>query len=185
MKGGRDRRGAIFIDASAALSMSAGDGSEDGAGDRCERSVAPDMTEHAAEQPITSGQRYRALIQASTSVVWRADRTGSIVEAWGWAELADQPQLGFLGEGWLEALHPDDRQKTSEHWRDAMKNGELSPIEYRVRQANGGYRWAKARGVALRDEHGTISEWVGTVTDIQERKGAEQALRENEELMRL
>src|SRR5215216_4055292 len=111
MKGDRDRRSAIFIDASS-VSMGPSDSSDDSAGGRCERGVAPDMT----EQPITSGQRYRALIQASTSVVWRADRTGSIVEAWGWTELADQPQLGFLGEGWLEALHPDDRQKTTKHW---------------------------------------------------------------------
>jgi diguanylate cyclase (GGDEF)-like protein/PAS domain S-box-containing protein len=165
--------------ASESLDGAAGAGGEAGSGS------GAGVGAGAIPQRITSGQRYRALIKASTSVVWRADRHGAIMEAWGWSELADQPQLGYLGDGWLEALHPDDRDRATAHWRNAIDRGELAPIEYRIRQSDGSYRWAMARGVALRDLNGEISEWVGTVTDIQERKGAEQALRENEELMRL
>jgi diguanylate cyclase (GGDEF)-like protein/PAS domain S-box-containing protein len=132
-----------------------------------------------------SERRYKALVQASTSVVWRAAPDGAIIEAWGWNAFADQPQLAYLGNGWLEALHPDDRDRTRQHWAEAVSKGELAAMEYRVRQPDGSYRWAMARAIALRDDAGAIAEWVGTVTDIQERKFSEQMMREREELLRL
>src|SRR3954447_9005660 len=132
-----------------------------------------------------SERRYRALIEASTSVVWRAEPSGAIVEAWGWDEFADQSKDSYLGAGWLEAVHPEDRERAASAWEQAVRVGELEPVEYRVRQVDGTYRWAHARAVALRAEDGAVSEWVGTVTDVQERKHSEQALREREELLRL
>jgi diguanylate cyclase (GGDEF)-like protein/PAS domain S-box-containing protein len=130
-------------------------------------------------------RRYRALMLASRSVVWRARPDGAVVEAWGWSELADQKGASYLGEGWIDALHPEDRERTREHWAKAITTGEVAALEYRVRQADGSYRWCVARAAPVRSEHGTITEWVGTVTDIQEQKDSEQALREREELLTL
>jgi len=134
---------------------------------------------------VNSELRYKALIQASASVVWRARPDGQIIEAWGWDKLSDQPKLEYLGSGWLEAVHPDDRDRVIDYWTGAIAAGEIDPLEYRVRQPDGSYRWAMARAIALRNSEGAICEWVGTVTDIQERKDSEQALREREELLSL
>jgi diguanylate cyclase (GGDEF)-like protein/PAS domain S-box-containing protein len=146
-----------------------------------------DVTDAAQrEAQLTADrQRYRALIAATTSVVWRAAPDGRIVETWGWQEMSDQSEPEPLGSGWLDALHPDDRGRVAAHWGAAVAAGHLEPVDYRVRQHDGSYHWARARAVPLRDGDGRVVEWVGTVSDIQQRRQAEQSLREREELLSL
>ncbi len=133
----------------------------------------------------TAEQRYQALISASISIVWRASPAGAVLEAWGWDQLSGQTRQAYQGAGWLNALHPDDRQHALGRWRKALSTAVLDVIEYRVQQPSGEYRWVQVRGVALRDARGAITEWIGTVTDIQEEKGRTTELREQSELLRL
>jgi PAS domain-containing protein len=139
----------------------------------------------ALAAPPPGDQRYKALVQASASIVWRAAPDGSIIEAWGWDQFADRPCLGFLGRRWRSVVHPDDRDRVDQHWTTTVAKGENTTIDFRVRQPDGGYRWANARAIVLRDAAGRTLEWIGTVTDIQDQKHSEQALREREELLRL
>src|SRR5262245_26441673 len=135
---------------------------------------------------VSAGEeRYRALMLASRHVVWRAEPDGSIVEAWGWHEFSGQPDSAYLGQGWLEALHPEDREATRNRWVAMFAAGRVASIDYRVCQPDGSHRWAVARAAPIRDTHGPIVEWVGTVTDIQDQKDAEQVQREREELLTL
>ena len=148
-----------------------------------------DREDAAESEPLASSataeQRYQALISTSISIVWRASPAGAVLEAWGWDQLSGQTSHAYQGAGWLDALHPDDRQHATEHWNKALSTGVLDVLEYRVRQPSGGYRWAHVRGVALRDSAGVITEWIGTVTDIQEEKGRTTELREQSEVLRL
>jgi PAS domain S-box-containing protein len=85
-----------------------------------------------------------------------------------------------LDRGWEDALHPEDHAGLVEAWRGAIGSG--SPMEYeaRVRSADGQYRWLLIRNVPLRDDAGKVVKWYGTSTDIDDRKRAEQALRQSE-----
>jgi diguanylate cyclase (GGDEF)-like protein/PAS domain S-box-containing protein len=130
-------------------------------------------------------QRYRALIEASASVVWRADTTGAIIEAWVFDRTARRHHFSFAGRGWLKALHPEDRDRVEMQWLAAVGAGKNISIDFRVRHRDGKHRWATARAIALRTPDGGTSEWIGTVTDIEEQKQSEQVLREREELLRL
>lgn len=84
------------------------------------------------------------------------------------------------GSGWQSTVHPDDVEGHLNRWRVSLASGVPFENEVRRRSANGDYRWFLVRAVALRDEHGNILKWCGTLTDIEDRKRAEDALRESE-----
>jgi formate hydrogenlyase transcriptional activator len=84
------------------------------------------------------------------------------------------------GSGWRAAAHPDDLQKHEGKWRAAVASGQPHESEVRFRGADGSYRWHLDRGLPLRDDAGNIIRWYGVVTDIEDRKRVEEALRRNE-----
>ena len=87
------------------------------------------------------------------------------------------------GAGWQRAIHPEDLARHSENWRISVATGQLFEDEARFRRAaDGEYRWFLVRGVPLRDQHGTIVKWYGTLMDIEDRERAEQ---EREKLRQL
>jgi PAS domain S-box-containing protein len=139
-----------------------------------------------AEQALArSEERYRALIEAGSPIIWRAAPDGSILEGWGWEAFGGQAPQAYKGRGWLNGVHPDDVDRIVGAWHEALASGRPGTIEYRVRRQNGEYRWVAARGVPLLDTDGAVQEWVGTITDIHDRKQAEEALRASEERLRL
>ena len=84
-----------------------------------------------------------------------------------------------LGWGWMKEFHPEDRAE--EEWRAAFAAGEPFEREARLRRADGAYRWFLLRAVPLRDELGKVVKWYGTSTDIEDRKRAEDDLRQAQE----
>ncbi len=81
-----------------------------------------------------------------------------------------------LGWDWSIAIHPEDRDRAVETWRESMATGEPRDHEHRIRQANGEYHWFLARNSALRDEKGHIIRWYGVHVDIENQKRTEARL---------
>jgi PAS domain S-box-containing protein len=100
-----------------------------------------------------------------------------------WTEYTGLSVEQSSGAGWQRAIHPEDLVRHSEKWRISVATGQLFEDEARFRRAaDGEYRWFLVRGVPLRDQHGTIVKWYGTLTDIEDRERAEQ---EREKLRQL
>ncbi|MBD2199247.1 MULTISPECIES: PAS domain S-box protein [Calothrix] len=128
-----------------------------------------------------SEHRYRALVNASAQIVWRTDGDGMTISAPEiWEELSGQSAKESLGLGWLDFVHPEDREQTLQSWQESFTNGTLYAAEYRLQMKDGIYRDFAVRGVPICDRHGKVSEWIGTCTDITERKQAEAALKEQQ-----
>lgn len=134
-----------------------------------------------------SEERYRALVEASSVVVWCASPDGAITEVWG--QGIDGGRVdgedGSSALGWLADIHPEDHDRVVANWRERLVVPEPFTKEYRVRCLDGRYRWFSSRGVPLKDSNGAVREWVGTITDIDSRKLSEERLRESEERYRL
>ncbi len=94
-------------------------------------------------------------------------------------EYTGAPSGSAVGVGWLEYMHADDRERSLEHWLRCVQSGEAYETEYRLRGADGLYRWFRARAVPLRDPQGAIVNWYGTCSDIHDSKLLEQSIREN------
>jgi diguanylate cyclase (GGDEF)-like protein/PAS domain S-box-containing protein len=146
-----------------------------------------DMTarRHAERELQASEARYRALVEASSSMVWRADSNGQGFGTVTSGRFADYGSEIFDGNNWAELIHPDDLDSSIQAWQTAISTQTpLDSIE-RKRATDGSFRWVHVRAFPLRDTSGEIREWVGATTDIHDRKVAEEALRENEERLRL
>jgi PAS domain S-box-containing protein len=92
-----------------------------------------------------------------------------------WTEYTGLSVEQTSGAGWQRAVHPEDLVRHSEKWRVSVATGQVFEDEVRFRRAaDGEYRWFLVRGVPLRDQHGKILRWYGTLTDIEDRKRAEQ-----------
>lgn len=139
----------------------------------------------AAERLRRSEEQYRALIEASSAIVWRAATGGAITKVWGWETFSGQSNENYTGFGFLNTVHPDDRAKFLTQWQAIRALEEPGMVEYRVRRLDGKYRWMLARAVPLLNEDGQVQEWVGTVTDIHDQRQAEMRLRSSEERLRL
>ena len=107
-----------------------------------------------------------------------------MVDFSSWSAFTGLSQEECLGDGWLNAVHPDDREYLARTWWSGTQQGTPINAEYRLRSPDGNWRWTNVRGVPLRDASGAIRKWVGMNIDITKRKRAEEALRESEERFR-
>jgi PAS domain S-box-containing protein len=85
------------------------------------------------------------------------------------------------GFGWLDYVHPDDKEPSLARWMQSVESGEIYEAEYRLRSAENQYRWFRARALPLRDSEGKIIRWYGTCSDIHDSKLLEQSIRESAE----
>jgi hypothetical protein len=84
----------------------------------------------------------------------------------------------FVNRGWVSFIHPDDREESAKAFHRAIETGESYSVIHRVQRADGEYRWHQTRGEPLRDPQGKIIQWYGLSIDIDERKRAEDRLRD-------
>jgi PAS domain S-box-containing protein len=127
-----------------------------------------------------SNERYRALVQASSQIIWtwNPHETGEMKALWEWWEkTTGQPGERMANFGWLEVVHPDDRETARKIWTESSTEGRDFEMEYRIRARSGDYRWIYVRGVATTHADGSVREFVGAVNDITARKDAEEAMR--------
>ena len=92
--------------------------------------------------------------------------------------------IGVQWDAHIPFLHPDDQEEARKAWSTRLRTGEASEFSFRVRNAQGGYRWFLSRAEPLRASDGTLLQWVGVNLDIEDLKCAEQALRESEYKLR-
>lgn len=134
-----------------------------------------------------SERRYRTLAEALPQLVWtsRTDGEHDYLSR-QWLDYTGIPEEQQLGLAWIEmAVHPDDRERVRECWMAAMEGRSEYDLEYRLRRADGQYRWFKARATPVRDDGRTV-RWFGTCTDITDIVEARETLaRSREELERL
>jgi PAS domain S-box-containing protein len=114
--------------------------------------------------------RYAALLEASADVVWSTDAEGMVEDMPQWRDLTGQTKEEVKGAGWLDAVHPEDKDRTRDIWWQAHTNRTMYKADYRLRMADGTYRWQRARGVQILDEEGNVREWIGTLSDIEEER---------------
>ncbi|HKG92625.1 MAG TPA: GAF domain-containing protein [Gemmatimonadaceae bacterium] len=130
----------------------------------------------AAEDALRRGEeRYRTLIEVTAQVVWAADAEGLVDDMPAWRALTGQTPDEARGLGWLDAIHPEDRASTADLWRAAVAARRPIATAYRIRMADGSYRWFGVRGAPVLRPDGTVREWVGSCSDIDERMRAEDA----------
>jgi PAS domain S-box-containing protein len=112
------------------------------------------------------------------------------INADGDVELVNQRLVEFLGttsEGlneWISFIHPDDRERVLALWKSTIEAGNSFDVEHRLRRGDGVYRWFNSRGSPVRDAEGHVVRWYSLLTDVDERKRAEDALRESERELR-
>ncbi|HYD97899.1 MAG TPA: PAS domain S-box protein, partial [Alphaproteobacteria bacterium] len=122
-------------------------------------------------------ERLRAATNALPAFVWFAGPDGQLHHFNDrWYEYTGQTPEQALPNGWVDMLHPDDVERTAIAWADARARGVTYGIEVRYRRRDGVYRWYVARAEPLRDAVGAIVAWVGTSSDIDDRRRAEEGL---------
>jgi PAS domain S-box-containing protein len=149
-------------------------------------SIKREITERkrAQEELARREERYRALVTATTSVVWTSDPDGRFVDPQpSWEEYTGQSWDDHRGPGWVEALHPDDRAAVQVAWARARGRGSVFRAEGRVWcRARGEYRHFVARGAPVAGADGSVREWIGTLTDVEDRWTVEERLRHAERM---
>lgn len=142
--------------------------------------IGQDVTERcAAEEALRHSEAlFRTLATSISQLVFRSQRDGWRV--WGSPQWIKFTGLGLdasVGFGWLDAVHPDDRETTLRRWAEAAAAGEYY-VEHRVRrERDGAYRWHQTRARPLNLEDGPDGEWVGTMTDIHDLRALQEQQR--------
>jgi len=121
-----------------------------------------------------SERRFRRMADAIPHIAWTADADG-VMDYYNqrWYDYSGLDFGTTQGRGWQPAIHPDDQARASAAWQASRGSGTVAEVEYRLRRADGTYRWHLSRSEPVCDESGQVIQWVGTVTDIEERRRAE------------
>ena len=139
-----------------------------------------------AEARISQAEaELRLAIDTMPAFVWSAGPDGSAdFVSRGWLEYTNLSLEETKGSGWSSAIHPDDRSEFVDTFLKALGAGTPYEDEARIRQADGQYRWFLVRAAPFRDDAGNITRWYGNCTNIEDRKRAEEALRDSEQRFR-
>jgi PAS domain S-box-containing protein len=128
-------------------------------------------------------QRFRQLSNAVPQIVFMTDRRGRVqFVSSRWIEVTGLRRREALGEGWQQVVHPDDREAMGRRLRELVRKGEDFQFEHRLRTADGSYRWHLLHASPV-DEKGR--SWMGTSTDIDALKQAQEQAREQAERLRM
>jgi PAS domain S-box-containing protein len=129
-----------------------------------------------ADSLASSEARYRLLSESLPGTTWTATPDG-LLDYVTEGDLTMHPgaESTLLGDAWLQALHPADREAALARWRESVTTGEPYEAQFRVRIRAGGHRWHLVRAVAQRDDDGAIVRWVGVNVDIDDQRRADEA----------
>lgn len=127
----------------------------------------------------SDAQSYRNLANAIPQIVWIAQPDGTI-------DFFNEPWFTYTGLtfeqsegwGWKKAIHLEDLQPVLDGWIDATRNEKNYQMEYRLKQADGVYRWHLVRAFPERDPDGRILAWLGTSSDVDDQRQAQEELRQ-------
>jgi len=137
------------------------------------------QTEQALRQ---SEESFRAVANLVPDLLWDSEPDGC--SNWynqRWLEYTGQPFEQALGWGWTEVIHPSDRARSAQLYREAVETGMPLRQEHRIRRHDGEYHWFVVNALPLKDDSGKVIKMYGAATDIHEQRTALEALRESEE----
>ncbi|ATB29628.1 sensor protein [Melittangium boletus DSM 14713] len=124
-----------------------------------------------------SEARFRSLVAAMTDITWASPPSGEFIEDQPtWRAFTGQTREELLGWGWLDAVHPEDRERVARTWGEALAACTPFEQEYRLRGADGAYRHMFARAVPVVEKDGSVREWVGALRDVTRKRLAETEL---------
>jgi PAS domain S-box-containing protein len=131
----------------------------------------------ALRDAAESEGQFRTMAQAMPNHVWTAPANGLL--DWFNDRVYEFSGAGagtLDGTGWAAIVHPEDMPLAGARWSDALAAGKIYETEFRLRRADGCYRWYIARAVRIRDAAGQVVRWIGTNTDIQDQKEISETL---------
>ncbi|HYW56548.1 MAG TPA: PAS domain S-box protein [Polaromonas sp.] len=137
----------------------------------------PGVQEETSQAADNSEATFRQLTDAMPHIVWTMQADGQ--HTWfnkTWLDYTGLSMADSLSQGWSVVMHPDDLQRASRHWATALVADEPCEIEHRLRRADGVYRWMLGRAVPQHDAAGKRTQWLGTLTDIDALKQANELL---------
>jgi PAS domain S-box-containing protein len=138
-----------------------------------------EMMHRAQHRCKLSEQRYKTLTSHAPVGIFETDAEGNcLLVNERWCEMAGLSPEKAQGQGWVNALHPEDRDYVRREWYEAAETEREFRSEYRFRTPQGKVTWLSGSAIALRQEDRKITGYIGTVTDITVRKHAEEALKE-------
>jgi PAS domain S-box-containing protein len=150
-----------------------------------ERSMSTEEGIGGDGAPRGGEQELRLLVETIPTLVWRAGPGGDFEYVNKRVlEYVGAPLAEIIGWGWMEKIHPDDIAFKVSTWLKNLESGDHHDAVCRIRGADGRYRWFDVRGEPLRARDGTILSWYGVLIDIDDRRKAEEALRESEYKLR-
>jgi PAS domain S-box-containing protein len=132
---------------------------------------------YAAENALRESEsRFRLLAESLPQLVWTSTPEGDFDFIGSqWTNYTGINCCAYIGNGWLNAIHPEDRPGTEKNWNIAIGTGSDFQMEFRVMRHDGSYRWFDSHAVKLMDMSGKILKWFGSNTDIEDRKRSEEA----------
>lgn len=136
----------------------------------------PDVVSDAVAAEGATGL-YRQIADTIPQMVWTARADGALdyVNA-RVLEYTGQPKQSHYGWGWKSVVHPEDQENCVATWTRSLQSGERYEIEYRLRRADGAWRWHHGSALPLRGADGRILHWFGVCTDIEDQVRSTQAL---------
>jgi formate hydrogenlyase transcriptional activator len=138
---------------------------------------------NSSDHPQENEQAFRLIVESIPGLVCTMTAGGEV-------EFINQRILDYTGKtieelrDWSPLVHPDDLALVMARWMRSIETGDAYEVEHRILRADGVYRWFHVRGLPLRDTEGGIVRWYNLVTDIDERKRAEEKLRQSERELR-
>jgi PAS domain S-box-containing protein len=132
-----------------------------------------------------SERHLQQIVSSIPGLTWSSDAHGATT-FWSqqYLDYSGARLEEILGFGFANYIHPDDRAHILENWTEILATGAPGEAELRLRRADGGYRWFLIRACPFFDEHGNLTQWFGVNIDIEDRKGAQDALRASEAALR-
>jgi PAS domain S-box-containing protein len=132
----------------------------------------------AEEQLRRLQARYDALARAAGALTWVGTSDAPNADSTLWLALTGQAPDAVAANGWLDALHPDDRERVAQRWDRARDEATPFEMEYRLRDEAGAFHALRARVVPVLEADGTVREWVGRARDVTEQRRLERELAE-------